>query len=118
MELTVRLFKKEDLEEMTAIWNQVVEEANAFPQEDFFSLKEAEDFLQGSLTLGWLNQTERFLAFIYCIQIMWADADIYPMRPMQSARMQEAGISESSWFWTVWKEPESWDTKSCSLMRW
>lgn len=31
MELTVRQFKKEDLEEMTAIWNQVVEEANAFP---------------------------------------------------------------------------------------
>lgn len=29
MELTVRQFKKE--EEMTAIWNQVVEEANAFP---------------------------------------------------------------------------------------
>lgn len=52
MELTVRQFKKEDLEEMTAIWNQVVEEANAFPQEDFFSLKEAEDFFAGQSYTG------------------------------------------------------------------
>lgn len=44
MELTLRQFKKEDLEEMTAIWNQVVEEANAFPQENIFSLREAEEF--------------------------------------------------------------------------
>ena len=70
MELTVRQFKKEDLEEMTAIWNQVVEEANAFPQEDTFSLKEAEEFFAGQSYTGWLNRMERFLDFIYCIRIM------------------------------------------------
>ena len=52
MELTERQFKKEDLDEMTAIWNQVVEEANAFPQEDTFSLKEAEEFFAGQSYTG------------------------------------------------------------------
>lgn len=47
MELTVRQFKKEDVKEMTGIWNQVVEEANAFPQEKPFSFEEAEAFFRG-----------------------------------------------------------------------
>lgn len=47
MELTVRQFKKEDVKEMTGIWNQVVDEANAFPQEKQFSFEEAEAFFRG-----------------------------------------------------------------------
>lgn len=47
MELTVRQFKKEDVKEMTGIWNQVVDEANAFPQEKPFSFEEAEAFFRG-----------------------------------------------------------------------
>lgn len=47
MELTVRQFKKEDVKEMTGIWNQVVDEANAFPQEKPFSFEEAEVFFRG-----------------------------------------------------------------------
>lgn len=47
MELTVRQFKKEDVKEMTGIWNQVVDEANAFPQEKPLSFEEAEVFFRG-----------------------------------------------------------------------
>lgn len=46
MELTVRQFKKEDVKHMTDIWNQVVEEANAFPQEKPFTAEEAESFFK------------------------------------------------------------------------
>lgn len=52
MELTLRQFKKEDIKEMTHIWNQVVEEANAFPQEDPFSPETAENFFAGQTYTG------------------------------------------------------------------
>lgn len=44
MNITIREFLPEDLPAMTAIWNQVVEEGNAFPQENPMTLKEAGDF--------------------------------------------------------------------------
>ncbi len=44
-EITVRRFRPEDIPEMRAIWNEVVEAANAFPQEDGFKTdSEAERF--------------------------------------------------------------------------
>ena len=46
MNITIREFLPEDLPAMTAIWNQVVEEGNAFPQENPMTLKEAGDFFQ------------------------------------------------------------------------
>ena len=52
MELTVRQFKKEDINDMTYIWNQVVDEANAFPQEKPFSAEEAEVFFKGQSYTG------------------------------------------------------------------
>lgn len=35
MEIAVRKYEKKDLDEMIAIWNEVVEEGIAFPQEEF-----------------------------------------------------------------------------------
>ena len=34
MEITVRQYKQEDLDDLIRIWNEVVEEGVAFPQED------------------------------------------------------------------------------------
>lgn len=44
MEIIVRGYKQEDLPSMTEIWNQVVEEANAFPQTQKLTSEDAERF--------------------------------------------------------------------------
>jgi L-amino acid N-acyltransferase YncA len=43
-EITVRAYTEADLPAMTAIWNEVVEEGIAFPQEESLSLDEARAF--------------------------------------------------------------------------
>jgi L-amino acid N-acyltransferase YncA len=47
MEIIVRGYKQEDIPSMTQIWNQVVEEGNAFPQTDKLTMEEAEHFFLG-----------------------------------------------------------------------
>ena len=37
MEINVRLYKEADLPEMVRIWNEVVEDGVAFPQEEFLT---------------------------------------------------------------------------------
>lgn len=47
MNIQVREFQKKDLEAMTAIWNEVVEEGIAFPQEDTLDLENGYEFFRG-----------------------------------------------------------------------
>ncbi len=42
--MRVREYMSEDINDMMKIWNEVVEEGNAFPQEEVLSLKTAEEF--------------------------------------------------------------------------
>lgn len=44
MNIVIRKYTKNDLKPMTDIWNEVVNEANAFPQEETLTYEEAEDF--------------------------------------------------------------------------
>ncbi len=44
MELSIRGFVDRDLEQMTAIWNEVVNDGAAFPQEEPMSLEDAKEF--------------------------------------------------------------------------
>lgn len=44
MNVNIRAFQKEDLKEMIAIWNEIVEEGIAFPQEDCLDEKSGEAF--------------------------------------------------------------------------
>lgn len=44
MNIEVRPFENKDLPQMIAIWNEVVEDAIAFPQEDFLTLSTGENF--------------------------------------------------------------------------
>ncbi len=43
-EVIIRAFSEDDLPEMTAIWNEVVEEGVAFPQEECLDLDTAREF--------------------------------------------------------------------------
>ena len=44
MNLVIRPYKDQDLREMARIWNEVVEDGVAFPQEDFLTLETAKEF--------------------------------------------------------------------------
>lgn len=44
MTVTVRTYEEKDLTEMVAIWNEVVEEGTAFPQEEFLTIPAGAEF--------------------------------------------------------------------------
>lgn len=50
--MIIREYRAQDLRQMTAIWNEVVEEGKAFPQEEPLSLKEAEAFFASQSFCG------------------------------------------------------------------
>lgn len=47
MKIAVRAYKEEDLPEMIRIWNEIVEEGIAFPQEDLLDLETGKRFFAG-----------------------------------------------------------------------
>lgn len=44
MNVVIRVYNKKDVEEARVIWNTVVEDGNAFPQENALTAKEADEF--------------------------------------------------------------------------
>ena len=49
MRMEIRKFQKSDLPEMIRIWNEVVEDGEAFPQEEFLNLETGKKFFSESL---------------------------------------------------------------------
>lgn len=58
MNIIIRQFEKKDIPAMTAIWNEVVEEGIAFPQDMPMTETEAEDFFSGQSYTGIAEETE------------------------------------------------------------
>ena len=52
MNIKIRQFTKKDLPEMVEIWNEIVEEGIAFPQEDKLNLKTADKFFSSQTYTG------------------------------------------------------------------
>ncbi len=50
--IKIRHFQESDLPAMRRIWNEVVDEGNAFPQEDDLTIAAAEDFFSGQSYTG------------------------------------------------------------------
>ena len=86
--MIVRRFNKDDLPEMILIWNEIVEEGNAFPQEEVLTLKTVWIFSTVKVMLE-LHLMVKFLDCIFSITIMWEDAAILPMLAMQYPQKQE-----------------------------
>ena len=53
MNITVRKYNRQDLSSMTAIWNEVVEEGAAFPQEEMLTEETGEEFFNSQSYCGW-----------------------------------------------------------------
>lgn len=58
MEIGVYKYQKSDLEKMAEIWNEVVEEGIAFPQEEKLNLKTAEEFFAVQTFCGVAKEDE------------------------------------------------------------
>jgi len=58
MSVTIREFRKEDVAEMIVIWNEVVEEGIAFPQEELLNEKTGMEFFQGQSYCGVAEEEE------------------------------------------------------------
>ncbi len=52
MEIQVRGYEEGDLDSMTAIWNEIVEEGQAFPQEETLTPESGKDFFEGQTHCG------------------------------------------------------------------
>ena len=52
MNIAVREYKEKDLIEMIQIWNEIVEEGNAFPQEEFLTLESGASFFAAQTYTG------------------------------------------------------------------
>ncbi len=52
MEVTIRQYRKDDVPFLVDIWNTVVEEANAFPQVERMTMREAEEFFASQTYTG------------------------------------------------------------------
>lgn len=52
MEISIRKYTAEDLKEMIRIWNEVVEEGIAFPQEEPLTLRTGAEFFAGQTYCG------------------------------------------------------------------
>ena len=50
--MIIREFTKDDLSELSSIWNEIVEEGNAFPQEESLTLKIGLDFFNSQCHVG------------------------------------------------------------------
>lgn len=52
MKIMVREYKEQDLIEMIRIWNEIVEEGIAFPQEEFLTLESGTEFFSSQTYVG------------------------------------------------------------------
>lgn len=68
MEITVRKYQEKDLPRMIQIWNEVVEEGIAFPQEDFLDAQTGREFF-GQQTYNGVAE-ERGTGDIYGLYIL------------------------------------------------
>lgn len=58
MDIVIREYQEQDLSEMIAIWNEIVEEGIAFPQEEFLTMDSGKDFFASQTYTGVAADTE------------------------------------------------------------
>lgn len=65
--MKIRPYQKKDLHEMRQIWNEIVEEGNAFPQDEPLSLQQAEAFFGNQSWCGVAEEENGKLAGLYIL---------------------------------------------------
>ena len=99
--LIIRQYTQEDIGVLIQIWNEVVEDGVAFPQEDYLDMETGKDFLILKAIPVWHKWMESSKDFIFSIPTISEDADIFVMQVLQFHRMCAVFISANNWSWIV-----------------
>lgn len=85
MNITVRKYEEKDLPDLIRIWNEVVEDGVAFPQEEFLNTETGRDFFaEQTYTAAAVDEESgKVYGFTFCIRIISEDAGISAMPAMQ-----------------------------------
>ena len=76
MQITVRGYEERDLPEMVAIWNEVVEDGIAFPQEELLTEESGKAFFAAQSHCGVAeDESGRVLGLYILHPTMWGGAD-------------------------------------------
>lgn len=96
-EVTIRKYEKGDLQEMIAVWNEVVEDGVAFPQEETLDSVGGEKFFAAQTYCGVAEVDGKCLDSIACTRITSAGAGTSATRATQSRQKAEGSTSAKSW---------------------
>lgn len=91
--MEIRKYMEKDIPAMVYIWNKVVEDGEAFPQEDFLNDKTGADFLQHRHIVVLQMTTEKSWGSISCIQTISVAVGILQMRVTPLLQITAASIS-------------------------
>lgn len=94
MNIVIREYTKSDLADMIQIWNDVIDDGVAFPQEDLLTDHSGTAFLLRRPIVRWQQTMIRgkSTAYISCTPIMLEDAVTFAMPAMRWISWQEACI--------------------------
>lgn len=93
----IRQYKQSDMPEMIRIWNEVVEEGIAFPQEECLDLESGAAFLNHKAIRESPRWMERSLGCTSFIPTMSEDVDISAMPAMRFHLTSVVSTSARSW---------------------
>ena len=95
--MEIRKYTEKDISAMVYIWNNVVEDGEAFPQEDFLNDKTGADFFAAQTYCGVADDNGKLWDSISCIQTISAAAGILQMQVTLLLQIVVASISVKNW---------------------
>ena len=107
MDIVIRAYEEKDLPEMIGIWNEVVEEGIAFPQEEPLDKRAGRSFFASQTYCGVAEETGNGSIF---------GLGIYAMQVMRSAQNEGGCILAKDWCWTALSRGKSTGSGYCSSM--
>lgn len=99
--MTIRKYEQQDINEMIEIWNEVVEEGIAFPQEECLDLKSGMAFFASQSYTGVAEIDGKIVGLYILHPTISGGAATFAMRAMPSPPARGGGISGNSWSWTA-----------------
>lgn len=91
--MIIRKYTEKDISEMVHIWNEVVEDGEAFPQEEFLDDKTGAEFFASQTYCGVADNDGKLLGSTFCIRITSAAVATLQMQVMQWIQLTEDNIS-------------------------
>lgn len=91
--MIIRKYTEKDISEMVHIWNEVVEDGEAFPQEEFLDDKTGAEFFASQTYCGVADNDGKLLGSTSCIRITLAAVATLQMQVMQWIQLAVESIS-------------------------